>query len=109
LHFLSEALVFNIHALRRNLYLAVDSPDRLRAPNAEMIALDGKSNDSLPPAGELTITALSDDWLQTTPKYGAIPWFNCFAFPRQAQSATGRIRKKQNRRMNTVTERTVNE
>jgi hypothetical protein len=39
LQLLSEALVFNIHALHRNLHLAGDSPNRLRAPNAEMIAL----------------------------------------------------------------------
>src|ERR1035438_5817811 len=42
LQLLSEALVFNIHALPGNRHLAVDSPNRLRAANAEMIALAGE-------------------------------------------------------------------
>jgi hypothetical protein len=37
-----------------------------------------------PPAGKLRVTALSAYWLQTIPKYRAIPWSNCFSFPRQA-------------------------
>ena len=38
-NFFSEALVFETHALLRDLHLAVDSPRLLRAANAEMIAL----------------------------------------------------------------------
>jgi hypothetical protein len=36
---LPEALVFNVHALHRNLHLAADSPDGLCVANAKMIAL----------------------------------------------------------------------
>jgi hypothetical protein len=49
---LSEALVFNAHALRRNLHLGVDGPNRLRAANAVMIALTGgDQTDALPRPG----------------------------------------------------------